>query len=308
MTALSAALDDYLALRRQMGFKLKRAEKLLCQFVDYCKAVDTELVTVELALKWASAPEQASRAWVCHRLCVVRGFSRHLALLDERHEVVPTSLVPHRPTRAVPFLYTQAQVTALMAATGSLRSPIRRVGLETIVGLLWSTGMRIGEVLALDNSDVDLAHGVLKIREAKFNKSRQLPVHDTTVAALHAYATRRAQLLPETATPAFFVSNACTRILYCNFHQGFQQLVRRAGIEPRSRSCRPRPHDLRHSFAVRTLIGWYRDSVDVEANLPKLSTYLGHVHPANTYWYLSAAPELLGLAAERLEHATEPRS
>ena len=301
-------LADYLALRRQMGFKLRRAEKLLGQFVDYCDASSVTVVTVDIALKWATLPEGASRSWVCHRLCVLRGFSRHLALLDCRHEVVPTTLVPHRPTRATPFLYTEDQVRALMGATACFRSPIRQASFETIVGLLWSTGMRVGEALSLDNGDVDLAHGVLRVREAKFNKSRELPVHESTMAALHAYAKRRVALFPDAATPAFFISAAGTRVLYCNFHLGFQALVRRAGIEARSAKCRPRPHDLRHSFAVRTLVGWYRDGADVEAQLPKLSTYLGHVHPANTYWYLSAAPKLLGLAAERLEHATEARS
>jgi integrase len=307
MTALQAALEDYLALRRSMGFKLRRAEKLLGQFVEYCNASGVEIVTTGRALQWATLPDGASRSWVSHRLCVVRGFSRHLALIDERHEVLPTSLVPHRPSRATPFLYKEDQVMALMAAAATFRSPIRQASFQTIVGLLWATGMRVGEALSLDDDDVDLVHGVLTVREAKFNKSRELPVHESTVAALHAYAKRRTQLLPDAATPAFFVSAAGTRVLYCNFHLGFQELVRRAGIEPRSPKCRPRPHDLRHSFAVRTLISWYRDGADVEAQLPRLSTYLGHVHPANTYWYLSAAPELLGLAAERLEHATEVR-
>ncbi len=307
MTALHDALEDYVALRRSMGFKLRRAEKLLGQFVDHCDAAGVEIVTMDRVLHWATLPEGASRNWVCYRLGAVRGFSRHLALVDGRHEVVPTSLVPHRPTRATPFLYSEDQVTALMAAAASFRSPIRRVSFATIVGLLWTTGMRVGEALSLDDGDVDLAHGVLSVREAKFHKFRELPVHDSTVEALRAYAKRRSQLLPDASTPAFFVSAAGTRVLYGNFHLGFQELVRRAGIEARSSSCRPRPHDLRHSFAVRTLTSWYRDGADVEAQLPKLSTYLGHVHPAHTYWYLSAAPELLGLAAERLEHAREAR-
>jgi integrase len=305
MTGLETALRDYLALRRSMGFKLQRAEKLLGQFVDHCGAVGTDVVTAEVALQWATLPEDASRNWVCHRLCVARGFSRHLALIDERHEVVPTSLVPHRPTRATPFLYTEDEVRALMAAAGTLRAPIRQATFEVVVGLLWATGMRVGEALGLDRGDVDLAHGVLTVREAKFGKSRELPVHETTVAALRAYAKRRDQLFPLAATPAFLVSAAGRRVRYDNFHQTYLKLVREAGLIRRSPACRPRPHDLRHSFAVRTLIEWYRDGVDVEACIPRLSTYLGHVHPANTYWYLSAAPELLGLAAQRLEAATE---
>lgn len=305
MTSLRLALEDYLALRRSMGFKLARAEKLLGQFVDHCDTAGARIVTSDLALQWATLPEGASRSWVSNRLCVVRGFSRYLALHDERTEVVLTSLFPHRPTRVTPFLYTKEQVNALMAAAGSLPTPIRQATFETIVGLLWATGMRIGEALALDVGDVDLVHGVLTVREAKFNKSRELPLHETTTAALRTYAKHRLRLCPEATTPAFFLSAAGTRVLYCNFHLGFQELVRRAGIEARSASCRPRPHDLRHSFAVRTMIGWYREGLDVEAKLPKLSTYLGHVHPAHTYWYLSAAPELLSLAAQRLELATE---
>jgi integrase len=196
----------------------------------------------------------------------------------------------------------------MMTATRTFHSPVRQATFETIIGLLWATGMRIGEALGLDRGDVDLKYGVLTVRDAKFGKTRELPLHPSTTTALARYAKRRGGWFPGESTDAFFVSAAGTRVLYCNFHLGFQELIQRAGIAPRSRSCRPRPHDLRHAFAVRTLIGWYRDGVDVEANLPKLSTYLGHVVPANTYWYLSAAPELLALAASRLEAAWEQRS
>lgn len=246
MTGLEVALQDYLALRRSMGFKLQRAEKLLGQFVDHCGAVGTDVVTAEVALQWATLPEDASRIWVCHRLCVVRGFSRHLALIDERNEVVPTSLVPHRLTRATPFLYTEDEVRALMAAAGTLRAPIRQATFEVVVGLLWATGMRVGEALGLDRDDVDLAHGVLTVREAKFGKSRELPFHETTVAALCAYAKRRDQLFPLAATPAFLVSAAGRRVRYDNFHQTYLKLVQEAGLVRRSPACRPRPHDLRH--------------------------------------------------------------
>lgn len=301
MRALESALVDYLALRRAMGFKLRRDEKLLVQFIDHCHNVGAEVVTIEVALQWASLPESPSPSWAAHRLGVVRGFARHLALLDDRHQVIPASLLTQRSHRAVPYPYTEDQVTALMVAARSFRSPMRQASFEAIVGLLWTTGMRIGEAFNLDCADVDLAQRVITVRGAKFNKSRQLPIHDTTGEALRSYATRRGQLFPHTDTPAFFLSAAGTRVLYCNFHLGWLELVRDAGLEARSTGCRPRPHDLRHAFAVRTLVGWYRQGVDVEACLPLLSTYLGHVHPAHTYWYLSAAPELLGLAAARLE-------
>ena len=308
MTGLEAGLQDYLALRRSMGFKLVRAEKLLGQFVDHCDAVGTDVVTAEVAFQWATLPEDASRSWVAHRLCVARGFSRHLALVDERNELIPASLFPHRPTRATPYLYTEDEVRRLIAAAGSLRTPIRQATFAAMLGLLWATGMRVGEALGLDCGDVDLAHGLLTVREAKFGKSRELPVHETTLGALRAYAERRDRLFVHPDSPAFFISAAGRRVRYDNFHQTFLKLVEQAGLVRRSPTCRPRPHDLRHSFAVRTLIGWYRDGVDVEARLPQLSTYLGHVHPANTYWYLSASPELLGLAAQRLEAAEKEGS
>lgn len=307
MSALREELSDYLALRRSMGYKLRRAEKLLAQFVAFCESTGTDTVTVDVALEWATLPEAASTSWVCHRVGVVRAFSRYLALVDDRNQVIPTDVVPHRPTRATPFPYNEEQVLTMMAAAKSFPSPVRQATFATIIGLLWATGMRIGEALGLDRRDVDLAQGVLTVRDSKFGKTRELPLHPTTTAALAAYVRRRDKRFPTASTPAFFVSAAGTRVLYCNFHLGFKQLVSRAGIEARSRSCRPRPHDLRHAFAVRTLTGWYRDGVDVEANLPKLSTYMGHVLPANTYWYLSAAPELLALAAGRLEASREER-
>jgi integrase len=307
MSQLRNELCDYLALRRSMGYKLRRAEKLLAQFVCFCEATGAQAVTVDIALGWATLPEAASPSWVCHRLGVVRAFSRYLALVDNRNQIIPTNLVPHRPARATPFLYSEEQVLAMMAAARTFPSPVRQATFETIIGLLWATGMRIGEALELDRGDVDLVHGVLTVRHSKFGKTRELPLHNSTTVALSAYARRRARWFPGGDSPAFFVSAAGTRVLYCNFHLGFKELLRRAGIEARSRSCRPRPHDLRHAFAVRTLINWYRGGVDVEANLAKLSTYMGHVLPAHTYWYLSAAPELLTLAAARLEAASKER-
>jgi integrase len=308
MSALSSALKDYLALRRSLGFKLERAEKLLGQFVSHCEAAGSDVVTMQLALTWAMLPKGASPNWLGHRLSVVRGFARYVALLDERTEVPPPDVLPARSHRATPYLYAEGEVVSLMEAAGKLRSPLRRATLRTLVGLLYVTGMRVGEAIRLDRDDVDLIRGLLLVRDSKFGKSRELPVHESTTVALRAYARQRDELCPEASSPAFFVSLAGTRLLYCNVHLAFLGFVRDAGLTPRSPTCRPRPHDLRHSFAVETLTGWYRDGGDVESRLPSLSTYLGHVHPANTYWYLSAAPELLGLAAERLESATEVRS
>jgi integrase/recombinase XerD len=308
MSALGATLEDYLALRRSLGFNLDRAGRLLAQFVTYCDTAGAAVVTIELALAWATLPEAGDRAWAAQRLSVVRGFAKYLALFDERTEIPPVGLLPDKSHRATPYLYSEDEVLRLMAAADKVVSPARRATIATIVGLLYATGMRVGEAFRLDRADVDFDDGVLSVRESKFGKSREIPVHESTIEALRAYARWRDGLFLRSDTDAFFVSAAGTRILYCNFHLAFLGLVREAGLPRRSAACRPRPHDLRHSFAVSSLIGWYREGADVEPRLAQLSTYLGHVDPTNTYWYLSASPELLGLAAARLEAASEDRS
>lgn len=301
MSELRSALEDYLTIRRAMGFKLERAGRLLADFVGYLGNAGVDTITTEAALAWATLPANGASSWWAQRLSVVRGFARHLHSIDSAHEVPPADLLPDRSHRATPFLYSDADIAALMAAARGFRSPLRAITLETLVGLLAATGLRIGEALRLDRNDVDLSEGVLTIRDSKFGKSREVPLHATTIEALGDYARRRDRLCPRPTTPAFFVSTAGSRLLYCNAHSAWLELVRGAGLKRRSARCRPRLHDLRHSFAVRTLLGWYRDGVDVQARMPALSTYLGHVHPANTYWYLSAAPELLHLVAARLD-------
>ena len=218
---------------------------------------------------------------------MVRAFARHLHAIDATHQVPPPGLLPAKTRRVTPYLYSDADIAALMAAASRLRSPLRAATLQTLVGLLAVTGLRIGEALRLDRGDIDVALGVVRVRETKFGKSREVALHPSTVEALVAYGHRRDQLCPRPRGQAFFISTAGTRLLYCNVHLAWQNLVRSAGLQRRSATCRPRPHDVRHSFAVRTLLGWYRERADVEARMPLLSTYLGHVHPGNTYWYYS---------------------
>lgn len=302
---LRVELDRYLVVRRSVGFKLARAELLLADYLRHLDAIGADVITTENAFAWASLPPNGSSSWWGQRLSVVRAFARHLHAIDPAHEVPPTGLVPARSQRAVPYLYSDADIASLLAAARELSSPLRAATLETLIGLLVVSGLRIGEALRLDRDDVDLADGVLHIRQTKFGKSRQVPLHVSAVDALAAYARRRDELCARPRDPSFFVSLAGTRLRYDNVHLAWLGLVDRAGLQPRSPRCRPRPHDTRHSFAVRTLLGWYRDGADVEANMPLLSTFLGHVHPANTYWYLSAAPELLSLVTARLDAANE---
>lgn len=301
MSELRDALDNYLAIRRALGFKLQRAGLLLADLIAYLEANGASTITIEAALAWATLPPNGASDWWGQRLSIVRGFARHLHAIDPAHEVPPAGLLPARSHRATPYLYSETDIAALMSAARLFRSPLRAATIETLVGLLAATGLRIGEAIGLDRDDVDLGEGVLTIRLSKFTKSREVPLHASTVDALTVYARCRDRLCPRPLDPAFFVSTAGTRLLYGNAHIAWLELVRRSGLQPRSARCRPRPHDLRHSFAVRTLLGWYRDGADVQAHMPLLSTYLGHVHPANTYWYLSAAPELLDLVVARLD-------
>jgi integrase/recombinase XerD len=308
VSELHRQLGDYLALRRAMGFKLERHEKLLEQFVDYLAAHDVATHTIEHALAWASAPSSADVRWWAARLSIVRGFAAYLHAHDPAHQVPPRGLLPHRTRRAVPYLYTDSEISALIAAAAALSIPLRAATYQTLVGLLAATGMRVGEAIRLDREDFDDQVGVLTVRDSKFGRSRQLPLHPTTTARLDDYLDLRDQLCSRPSTAALLLSARGYRLRYERLWETFHRLVGQAGLRPRSPGCVPRIHDLRHTFAVITLLGWYRDGADVLALLPRLSTYLGHADPKHTYWYLSAAPELLALAAGRLDaHQTRQR-
>jgi integrase len=302
---LRDALADYLALRRALGYRLARPEKLLGQFLDYLDQLDESIITVAAALDWAQLPVGAHSNWWAYRLSAVRGFAVYLHALDPVHEVPATDLLPQQPCRARPYLYSQDDVVALLAATATLRTPLRRATFATLIGLLAVTGMRVGEAITLDRDDLDLAAGRLLVRHAKFGKTRELVLHPSTVDALHRYLRLRDRLAPGPGTAAMFVSTAGTRLLYCNIHWAFHRLIRHAGLTPGSGSCRPRIHDLRHSFAVHAMLQAYAAG---QARLALLSTYLGHVHPDSTYWYLSASPELMSVAGQRLETHLAGRS
>lgn len=307
MTTLEQHAADYLRIRRALGFKLERAEKLLAQYLAFLDATGEDRVTVENALAWTYLPGQTSASWWAFRLSTVRCFATYLHALDPIHEVPPADVLPRRIRRAVPYLYTETEIWALMAGTGRLRGQLRQATYRTLIGLLAVTGMRVGEAICLDRADVDLAVGLVTVRDTKFGKTRELPLHATTVTALRDYRRIRDSHQHADVSDAMLISPAGTRLIYCNVHSTFRQLRVDAGLRPRSPGCRPRVHDLRHRFAVQTLLDWYLDGLDVQPRLPLLSTYLGHTHPRHTYWYLQAAPELLAIAGQHLEAAPEAR-
>ena len=302
MTPLRQALTDYLAMRRALGYQLARAEKLLGQFLAFLEHRGETHLRTDSAFAWATqATGTSPGAWAAMRLGVVRGFAQHLSTIDPATEIPPTDLLPWRARRATPYLYTSDELIALMTAATTLRTSHRVATYQTLIGLLAVTGMRGGEAIALDRHDFDLEAGLLIVRHGKFGKARELPLHPSAVAAVNQYVHRQDRPHAAARTSALLVSTAGTRLLVCNVQRTFRTLVRGAGLQPHSTACRPRLHDLRHRFAVCTFLDTYREGKDPEASLSLLSTYLGHVDPTYTYWYLSAAPELLQLAADRLQ-------
>jgi len=304
MSVLARHLDDYLRLRRMLGHKLDSAARQLPWFVEYLDATDNEYVTVTAALAWALDRDWPAGSTVPgHRMMDVRGFARYLAGIDPRTEVPPPGLIRIPRTWRPPFIYSDEDVLALMdQARRSIREPLRAATYETLLGLLATTGLRIGEALRLDGDDLNVADGVLRIRRSKFGKSRQVPLQPSTLEALERYQHRRRQLYPHPTTDAVFVSLHGTRVIYACVWPTFRRLCTEAGVGADT-PVTPRLHDFRHAFAVRTLLDWYRAGVEVQSRLAWLSTYLGHREPRYTYSYLSAAPELLAHAARLLDDA-----
>jgi integrase/recombinase XerD len=309
MIAFSQHVQDYLRLRRSLGYKLHDHARLLRRFAAHLDAIGAERVTIELALAWALEPEVSPGSVVpAMRLLVVRGFTRYMAGIDPRTEIPPTGLIPLHRHRRPPFIYSDAEIQALMGqAREGIRQALCAATYETLIGLLAATGMRISEAIKLDRTDIDWTEGVLLLRESKFNKSRYVPVTATTVDALGCYALRRDELCPHPRDASFFVSLRRKRLDSGAAQATFRRLCQMTGVGA-SAPFPPRLHDLRHTMAVKALLGWYRDSGDVQSRLPALSTYLGHRDPAYTYYYLSAAPELLACAAGLLDTVQETQS
>jgi integrase/recombinase XerD len=306
MKRLAESVGEYLALRRALGFKLRRETWLLPDFVSYLAAHKSAVITTELALRWAQRPPGTTPRWHAARLGVVRTFAKHHRAFDARTEVPPPDLLPNPTHRQTPYIYSDGEIATLMRQASCLRHPLQAATYTTLFGLLATTGIRLGEAIALDRHDIDWRRALVTVRDAKFKKSRELPLHHSTLAALHAYATRRDRHRPHPQSPTFFISRHGTRLLQQNVGQVFIRFREHAGLTHRP-GRPPHLHDLRHTFAVRTLQEWYRAGVDVERRLPWLSTYLGHVSPSSTYWYLTATPELLALASQRAERAWKVR-
>lgn len=306
MKRLEQALNDYLHIRRSLGYRLREPEGLLRNFVAFLQAEGAPFITTKLALRWATQPSKAEPATWAGHLGMVRRFALWHSAIEPRTEIPPAGLLPHRYRRKPPHIYSDDEIEKLLRRTQQLPSPkgLRARTYTTLFGLLVATGMRVNEALGLDRPDVDLKLGILHIRRTKFGKSRYVPVHASTVEALKKYAEVRDRLFPAPLLPAFFIAEKGSRITEWIARYTFAKLSQRIGLRASAKGHGrgPRLQDMRHRFAARTLIHWYRAGLDVERELPKLSTYLGHVHVNDTYWYLEAVPELLQLATDRLIH------
>jgi integrase/recombinase XerD len=308
MSALAEQVLNYLTVRRALGFKLVGESQLLREFVVFADAAGQRTITTQFAMGWARRPTTDSPNYLSRRLRAVRGFARYLHALDPTCEIPPIELLPASKHRPAPYLYRDEEIIALMTAASGLCPPLRAATFQTLIGLLACTGLRIGEAIRLDREDFDPVTQLLTVRDSKFGKSREVLLHPSTVHALLDYGETRDRLCPHPKERSLFITTRGTRLCHPTIYAPFRALLDQVGVRHQAPSRRVRVHDLRHSFAVKTLLGWYRDGGDVASRMPLLSTYMGHVDPAATYWYLSAAPELLHLAAERLEQATGGRS
>lgn len=303
---LAGHLEDYLRLRRALGFKLRFEGQALPQFVAYLDAIGAQSITVEAAVAWTRLSVGVQPVTLSHRLGAVRGFARYLATIDPATEIPPCGLFG-KQQRRTPYIYSPAEIARLLAAAGQLRPPLRAASSEALFGLLAVSGMRVGEAARLTGPDVDLNTGVLTVRHPKFDRDRLVPLHPSVTAALADYISHRDRLAPTERADALFVSASGRALSTKLVNATFGSLLAPAGL-PTTPGQRPRVHDLRHSMVVNTLIGWQRDGVDIAGRLPVLSTYLGHVSPDSTYWYFTAVPELMQLAAAGLDPRSGSRS
>ena len=305
MNTLRENVTDYLATRRAMGFKVEGLSKLLLSFAAFCEARGATHVQNDLALQWATARINVpvSDALFARRMDAVRIFARYQHALDPATQIPADAIGSRRYRPKEPNVFSENEILALLAAADTLSPRFKALTWRTLTGLLAATGMRPGEACRLTVSDIDLTNGVIEVLQTKFGKSRLVFIHPTTTTVLARYLQARQDCVGTAARacPTVFVNSRRGALNPDSLGVTFKQIVAAAGLttEPGRRPARL--HDLRHTFAVTTMIDWYRDGGDVQVRLPLLSTWLGHVDPASTYWYLHAVPELLAHAANRLE-------
>jgi integrase len=302
-SVFAVLLSAYLELRRSLGYRCQDATFLLHSFDTYVGQQNhTGPLTQELALDFAMSNPNSSTNYRAHRYRVVRHFSEYLAIYDPKTPRLDPKALPHSHARTPRHIYTDEEILRLLdeARRVSPRNPVRGLTFHAMIGLAASSGLRISEVVGLDRGDVDWKTGTLLIRHSKFGKSRLVPLHNTTLDVLRNYAAVRDASFPDCKVTAFFLNSERRRYDHDTLQQAFAGLARRAGLRgPIGRGSTF--HDLRHRFAVKCLVTWYKAGIDVQGMLPALATYMGHVHFTDTAYYLAATAELLALSGARYQ-------
>jgi integrase len=308
MTTLSQRLDEYLAVRRSLGYDLSFSGRVLRGFTAFADREGADHITVDLFLRWKDAFGVANNNTWSARLGMVRVFAGWLQGHDARTEVPPSGLISGKLRRARPYIYSDAEVAMIVARAARLpsRYGLRGWTCSTLFGLIAVTGLRISEAVGLDDDDVDLDEGVITAKRGKNGKARFVPIAPSSVARLRTYRAERTRLLGPTRGP-FFLFERCQRPTDCCARYNFAIVSQGIGLRETQRYGKhgrgPRIHDLRHTFAVRTIVGWYRKGLDPDREMTKLSTFLGHSDQEHTYWYIEAVPELLQFASKRAERS-----
>lgn len=304
MKSLRCHLTEYIVARRALGTQLQEPARTLGRFLEFLRRKKAKFITIPLALEWSQQSKNVQRATWARKLSMVRQFARWLNVIEPGHQVPPPRLLQVRHRRNKPHIYSDEEIARLMEAATALPSPrgMKALTLKTLIGLLTATGLRPGEAAALENRDVDLQAGILVVRESKFGKSRHVPVHPSAVAALEHYAQQRDRIFPYPCSSCFFVSDDGIALDLGAVRRWFCKISTACGMRKSSGGKRcgrgPRLQDLRHAFATKRLVEWYRTGCNVPLQMPKLAAYLGHSSVACTYWYIEAVPELLELATK----------
>ena len=301
MKSLTTSLGEYIKVRRSLGYQLKSVERNLKKFIAYLKKKGCQYITVQLALEWATLPKNVKRSTWSRRLSIVRLFAQYRKAEDPRTEIPPSHLLSQKPDRAIPYIYSEKEIHQLLKACQSLSSRgLRHCTYYTFFGLMAVTGCRISELISLNREDLDIKNNWIIVRNSKYDKSRLLPLHPTTMQQLKKYSKIRDQF-PVRDINAFFLSDHGKRITEWSTRFAFIQISKQIGLRGQFDSNGPRIHDIRHTFAVKALLNWYRKGINIDQKITLLSTYLGHKKPTDTYWYMTGTAELLAQATNRLE-------
>ncbi|MFT5701738.1 MAG: integrase [Desulforhopalus sp.] len=307
-SSMQERVNSYLQARRSVGYILHIEGAQLLRFASFADQRGHQgCITIDLAVAWANNSQKSQQIGRARRLEVVRSLAKYCVIFESETEVPPPHLLGPAHRRVTPHIYNEREIIRLLDTASNLqpKQGLRPATMHYLLGLLASTGLRISEALRLKRNDVDLHQGVLEVRKTKFRKSRYVPLHQSACKELSKYASFRDQRLPVVQDVSFFLLDNGRSFEYRQAHYAFHCIKVQLGWNASSNGRNPRLYDLRHTFACRRLLAWYKDGLDIDLMMPVLSTYLGHAKVSDTYWYLTGIPELMAIAAARFEHQSK---